>query len=204
MQLRMFPALLIYIASYLPLSVILLCQDIPTRAYTSPRCVTPGFDACAWPMDHPILAIGAVSVCLLCFALTLATIRVVKPKEKINLDAVEHIPADLMNYTLPYIVSLIGLDYGDKGKLLGFVVFFVWMFVISYRSGLIILNPVLAVFGWRLYEATYTYQGGTGQQRQDRILSNEPLEAGAIYARAAIQDVIILKAAPPEPPRAAK
>jgi hypothetical protein len=193
MQFRIAFAVLVYVGSYLPLSVILLVQDIDASRYRQPFCFAPGGADCAWPMAHPGFAVWTVLGCSLCFLLTLIALASAAPKQRVVLKAVEHVPADLMNYVLPYIVSLIGLDYADKSKLLGFVVFFTWMFVISYRSGLIILNPVLTVFGWRLYEVTYTYDGGDGHEYQGHILSNATLEMGGAYPQAAIQDVLVVK-----------
>ena len=193
MQFRIWFALLIYVGSYLPLSVILLVQDIAADEYTHRLCFPPGTAGCAWPMAHPGFAVWTVIGCSLCFVFTLVALANAAPKQKVVLNEVEHVPSDLMNYVLPYIVSLIGLDYADKSKLLGFVVFFMWMFVISHRSGLIILNPVLTVFGWRLFEVTYTYDGGDGHEYQGHILSNAILETGKAYPQAAIQDVLVVK-----------
>ena len=46
-----------------------------------------------------------------------------------------------------------GISYDSPEKLLGFAFFLLWMFAITYKSGQIIMNPLLLMFGWRLYEA---------------------------------------------------
>ena len=63
-----------------------------------------------------------------------------------------------MNYTLPYIVSFMSFGYDQEGKFIGIVIFLTWIFWITYKSGQIILNPILVAFGWKLYEVTVVSQ----------------------------------------------
>jgi len=199
MQLRAPVAMIVYLASYLPLSVILLCQDLDFAALSRPVCsaVLLAHSSCEIPLQHAGYAIGAVILCGACFAVTLFTLVLVRPKQQILIKEAKHVPADLMNYVLPYVVSFMGLDYKDVGKLIGFLVFFLWIFLITYKSGQIILNPVLTVFGWQLYDATYSYQGGADIEHSGVILSHAGLEAGNAYRQAAIQDVLIIKSQAP-------
>ncbi|MBF4349385.1 hypothetical protein EAY19_25410, partial [Vibrio anguillarum] len=52
-----------------------------------------------------------------------------------------------------------GISYDTPEKLLGFAVFLLWMFAITYKSGQIIMNPLLLMFGWKIYEATVDFNG---------------------------------------------
>ena len=195
MQLRFLAALAIYLASYLPLSVILLVQDLEFDRITAVLCdPLANFRACNIPLSHPVSALGAVSVCAFAMVLTLLVLHLLHVGQPITIKGSKHVPADLMNYTLPYVVSLIGLDYKDPAKLLGFLVFFLWMFVITYRSGQIILNPVVTVFGWQLYDVTYVYQAGSKVVQDGRVLSSVPIEVGQSYPHKALQDVLVIKA----------
>lgn len=193
MRLRFVAALAIYLASYLPLSIILLVQDLQFDRITAVICDPLDLGGCAVPLGHPILAVAAVGVCAVAMGLTLLVLRLLRVGQPIVIRESKHVPADLMNYTLPYVVSLIGLDYKDPAKLLGFLVFFLWMFVITYRSGQIILNPVLTVFGWQLYDITYEYQAGSGVERDGRALSRVQVEVGQTYLHKALQDVLVIK-----------
>ncbi len=197
MQLRFLAALAVYFASYLPLSVILLVQDLKFDRIGGAFCnpfTTPS-QQCKIPLDHPVAAAAAVAVCAAALAWTLITLHLVSPGQSITIKEAKHVPADLMNYTLPYVVSLIGLDYKDPAKLLGFLVFFLWMFVITYRSGQTILNPVLAVFGWQLYEVTYEFQAGSQRDYSGVALSHVPVEVGKVYPQAPLQNVLVIKSA---------
>jgi hypothetical protein len=94
---------------------------------------------------------------------------------------------ELINYTFPYVVSFMGITYADSQKLLGFGVFLLWMFAITYRSGQILMNPLLIVFGWRLHEATVVIND---VERDVRILKKGQLSAGAQRAET-IQDFYV-------------
>lgn len=80
-----------------------------------------------------------------------------------------------------------GISYSEPEKLLGFVVFLIWMFAITYKSGQIIMNPLLLMFGWRLFEATITIAGHT---REVRVLKKELLAPGS-YKAQTVQDFYI-------------
>jgi hypothetical protein len=195
MQLRPTTSVILYLGSYLPLSVILLVQDVRFERVGIRLCnplIPDPSSKCELPLDHPTRAIGALIACVVAFAVALVALRLASPKRKIVIKESEHIPADLMNYTLPYVVAFMGLDYKDLSKLFGFLVFFFWIFVITYRSGQIVLNPVLAVLGWRLYDVKYVFEGGT-ETYSGTVLSCVTLHEGKAYRQAAIQDVLIVK-----------
>jgi hypothetical protein len=195
MQLRVFTAAIIYVASYLPLSVILLCQDLnfdrPGGALCNPFA-TGVAPRCGLSLHHPLQAISVVLVCALALGAAMVALALARPKREIVIKASKHVPADLMNYVLPYVVAFMGLEYKDSGKLLGFLVFFLWIFLITYRSGQVILNPVLTVFGWQLYDVSYAFDG-SAEIYSSTALSRVTLHEGRSYHQAAIQDVLIVK-----------
>ena len=97
-----------------------------------------------------------------------------------------------MSYTLPYVVSFMSLDYQDTGKFVGLLIFLGWMFLITYRSGQLILNPLFSVLGWRLYEVKFAFPGNEGEYT-GRALSRVLLEPGKRYGHSAVQDISIIK-----------
>ena len=194
MQLRLIFAIAVYLASYLPLSVILLIQDIDYKLVGHPLCLN--FQSCRIPIKNMWPAIFGVGICCVGLAVTLVLLAILRPKQKIKLVKAKHVPADLMNYVLPYVVSFMGLSYSDGEKLAGFLVFLIWIFLITYKSGQVIMNPVLTVFGWRLYEIEYSYQAGKDKVHASYCLSQEELEAGEMHASASLQEVFIVKKVP--------
>jgi hypothetical protein len=195
-QLRIYAAIIVYMASYFPLSIILFIQDLDYHTASHGICedwLSFG-ERCAIPLHHPVLAVIVVLVSLACLLVALLTIQLIKPGRSIAIVESKHVPTDLMSYVLPYVVSFMSLDFGDSSKFLGFAVFFAWIFLITYRSGQIIMNPMLAVFGYRLYELKYAYQGGSAVIYSGFALSNTQLEPNTVHKHSSIQDVIIIKA----------
>lgn len=194
MQPRLAVAIPIFLASYLPLSIILLFQDLDVSVLARGVCRVPWRDAlaCDLPFQHPRASLSAVALCLVCLLLSLAALGVLKPKHEVKILSSKQVAADLMNYTLPYVVAFTTLDYTDVGKLFGFLVFFVWMFVITLRSGQLGMNPVLIVFGWRLYEIEYRFTD-SDQRRSALALSQVDLVAETTHRQEALQDMLIIK-----------
>ena len=195
MQLKTVPAAFIFIGSYLPLSLILLTQDTDKKFYGHPLCTNwyQFTTQCSIPLKAPYFSISFFVLSLLCFLVALITLNCQRPKLKISLKDSKYVPSDLMNYVLPYIVAFMSLDYQDTNKLAGFLIFLIWIFWVTHKSGLIILNPVFSVFGWKLYEIKYSHQGSE-VVLNGLTLSNIDLEENVLYKHAKIQDVIIIKA----------
>ena len=97
-----------------------------------------------------------------------------------------------MNYTLPYIVSFMSIDYQQTEKFIGLIIFLGWMFLITHRSGQIFMNPVLIVFGWRHYEIKYTFINGN-HDFVGSALSKGRLEPNLFCKLKAFQDILIIK-----------
>ncbi|MCB1944715.1 MAG: hypothetical protein KDF55_03280 [Thauera sp.] len=98
-------------------------------------------------------------------------------------------PNEIINYTFPYVVSFMGITYGDPQKLIGFGVFLLWMFAITLKSGQILMNPLLLIFGWKLYEATILING---IEKDVRVLKHGNLEVGQQMGQT-VQDFYILR-----------
>lgn len=197
MQLRTPSALAIYVGSYLPLSVILLAQDVDMAAIRRGSCSWEMVKAleCSSPLKNWAFSASAVGICLACFLFTLYAIRLLSGSEPVTVTESKHTPADLINYVIPYVVSFMGLDYGEISKLIGFAVFFAWIFWITYKSGQIVLNPVLAVLGWRLFEVKYRFPGNS-DVFTGRTFARVEIEPGQTYLKGALQDVMVISARP--------
>ncbi|WP_267354117.1 MULTISPECIES: hypothetical protein [unclassified Methylobacterium] len=194
MQLRVLVAVAIYLGSYLPLSVILLAQDVDVGAVKRGICPVASMVAleCASPLKNPIWSLSAVAICAAGMVVTFLAIRLVRTPHRVRVTESKHIPADLINYVIPYVVSFISLEYDQPLKLIGFAVFLIWIFWITYRSGQIVLNPVLAAFGWKLFEVKYIYEGG-GNTHVGRMLSKVVVEPERSYHQGGLQDVMVVR-----------
>lgn len=196
MQLRMWSALILYAASYLPLSLILLAQDFDFEGF---RCTWHGIVSTSeysrvWTLfKAPHLSLSFVGICGASMVCTLAVLAILKPKRTIDVTGATHVPVDLMNYVLPYVVSFMSIQFQDARQLVGFAIFMGWLFIITYRSGHIIMNPILIVFGWKLYDISYSFSG-SNTVYSSRVLSRIAIEPNASHRVSALQDILIIKA----------
>lgn len=197
MQIRFLASVAIFVGSYLPLAVILLVQDLNFALLGNRPCLPTAIHdaACKVPLLHPYIALSALTVCVACFTLTLSALSKVAPKKKINVTETKYIPAELMSYTLPYVVSFMGIGYQETAKFAGLGIFLIWIFWITHRSGQMLLNPLLAVFGWRLYEVKYSYLG-EAKAKQGRALIKGDLEPDSTYQYAMIQSILVIRPTP--------
>jgi hypothetical protein len=118
-------------------------------------------------------------------------LRLADPKTPIKVKEAKYIPAELMNYTLPYVVSFMTFDYQETGKFIGLIIFLAWVFLITHRSGQVILNPLLIVFGWRHYEVKYQFSGSE-KVYLGHGLSRDKIEPGEPCLQSIIQDIMII------------
>ncbi len=192
MQLRVFPAFVVFVGSYLPLTLILLVQNYEFDAVSRPLCLAFWTPGCSLPFKNPEIALIGFGIALICLCATLALLTAVTPRRLIAIKTATYVPADLMNYTLPYIVSFMSIEYQDTGKFVGLIIFLLWMFVITFRSGQIILNPVLIVFGWRPYDIEYKFPGSDALHT-GRALVRGDIAANEQHRQFQFQDTFIIK-----------
>lgn len=192
MQFRIGSAFLIFIGSYLPLALILAVQDIPITWWSLSFCdfFTLGFSHCSYiPFKNPAQSMVFIGICTLSVVISTFLFSKISFPFEVNVVEFKAIPNDIINYTFPYVVSFMGISYEEPEKLLGFGVFLIWMFAITYKSGQIIMNPLLLMFGWKLYEATILINNVS---RQVQILKQGKLDQG-VHNVQTIQDFYIAK-----------
>lgn len=194
MELRLVFAAAIFLGSYLPLSIILLVQDLKVDLFSRPFCSTlwQMSSKCELPFNSPGLSIGFSLCCLACFLTTVFVIWCKQEPQSITIIESKQIPTDLINYVVPYIVSFMSLEYSQLTKVLGFALFMIWIFWLSYKTGQVVLNPILIIMGWKLYEIKYTYQNSP-TERVDKALAKTEFKpaANATIDVEFIQEVIV-------------
>lgn len=191
MEFRIAPAAIVFLGSYLPLSIILVAQNFHYSALRSQFCDPIYGSNCALPFENAAATLGFAIICLLCMVFTIFVLSAVKPKHDIVITNFEYIPSDLMNYTLPYVVSFMNLNLGSIGNFFGFAVFLGWMFWISLRSGQIMLNPVLIALGWKHYSIEYNFAASAKLQTAT-CLSKTQLQTGSAK-QTPIQSILMIE-----------
>lgn len=192
MQFHLFPGFLIFLGSYLPLAIILAVQDIPAKWWSQPLCTSASFNAgnCLFvPFESPILSLTFLVVAALATFLAKASLQQIKYPFLVEVKRLKATPNEIINYTFPYVVSFMGIAYDDPQKLVGFGVFLLWMFAITLKSGQILMNPLLLIFGWKLYEATIVINN---VEKDVRVLKHGTLVLGTHMAQT-VQDFYIIR-----------
>jgi hypothetical protein len=191
MQPKIIPAIILFLGSYFPLSLILLLQDVKAEYWKLPICrPTEWLADCELPaLENPwrsgtLFILSATSL-----AAMLVILEHVYNKHELKIVTYKAVPNDLINYVFPYVVAFMVLDVGDSGKYYGFWAFLAWMFVITYRSGQILMNPLLIVFGWQLYEVEAEIDN---KSKTVRVISRFEPETDKTFPYHGIQDIRIL------------
>jgi hypothetical protein len=191
-QFRLIISVFVFLGSYLPLSVILLAENFQYDALKKPLCHARWTQDCFLPLNNPGLSLSIFALCAFCLLVTLAALSVIRPDKKIIIEQATHVPADLMNYTLPYVVSFMSVNYQQTAPFVGFLIFLAWMFLITHRSGQTLLNPVLIVFGWRPYQVDYRF-GGDQITHSGLALVRGHIAPTESHLEAPVQDILIIK-----------
>jgi hypothetical protein len=192
MQIKLIPAAILFIASYFPLALILAIQDIEAKFWARPLCREAQFWLeCELPqLANPGLGYSSIVISLLSLIFFLWVLRHFRGTTEMSVEECKTIPNDLINYVFPYIVSFMGVELGSTGKVLGFGLFMVWLFLISYRSGQILMNPLLLAVGWQLYEIEADIEGN---KRSLKALSREVVVPGQRLRSCLVQGIYVLK-----------
>ncbi len=192
MQFQIIPGFLIFLGSYFPLAIILAIQDIPGAWWGGSICTRNQVAAgtCVFvPFDHPILCLIFVLIPAAAMVVVMTMLKSLPFPYVVEVKRAKSTPNEIINYTFPYVVSFMGISFAEPQKLIGFSVFLLWMFAITHKSGQILMNPLLLVFGWRLYEATI---GINGVEKDVRVLKRGQLCNGMQNAQT-IQDFYLLR-----------
>lgn len=190
MNFRIGWAFIVFIGSYLPLSIILIIQDIGAE-YPGLQFWLPGrgLQFLIPKLEHPLFSWTFFIFCLFAFLRIYKNLINISGTIRIKIEKSKSIPNDIINYVFPYVVSFMGLDLNDPRKVAGFFLFIFWMFLITHKSGQILMNPLFLVFGWNLFEAEIETGG---KARTCRILSNKKLVDGESYDCDKVQDFYVI------------
>lgn len=88
--------------------------------------------------------------------------------------SVQRKDSEVMAYIFTYIFPFIGIDFGKWATALSLAIFFAMLLVIYVNSNLIHINPVMAVFGYHVYEIE-TPEGSTHTviSRRSRLIKGQ-------------------------------
>jgi len=145
MKLKILPSILIFLSAYSPLSIIFLIQDFDwkTKSVRHPEII------------YPILAISLISIILIWAAVRL--IKVSSPP--VIIVSVTNKSGELINYSIPYMISFFVMDLSKTKLLISFCFFMFIMYILTLKTHNIFINPILAVMGYNIYDVKYQKDG---------------------------------------------
>ena len=146
MKLRIWASVLIFVSAYSPLSVIFLIQDYDFD--TKHTLLHPEI---VWP----VLGISVISCILVWVSVHFAK----DSSPPVTIKKVSNRSGELINYSIPYMISFFVIDLGSLNQLLSFGFFMVIMYWLTLKTHNIFINPILACLGYNLYDVCYEKDG---------------------------------------------
>lgn len=145
MRLRCGASILIFLSAYSPLSVIFLIQD---------------FDFAKKEIIHPWL-IGTILVisALSCILLWVSVSCLKTSSPLITVKSVSNRSGELINYSIPYMISFLVIDMGNLNLVVSFVFFMFILYWLTMKTHNVFINPVLAGMGYNIYTVRYERNG---------------------------------------------
>jgi hypothetical protein len=140
MKPRIIPAVLMFISSYFPLVPIFIVKDL---------------NAFSARPDHPRVAVTLIAVMSIACLVVIIAARSIKTGIETDLTKVSNKSADMFTYTIPYMISFYNFNLGDWKTLTCLSIFMSTMFVLSYKTNNFLVNPVLALAGYGLYDCQF-------------------------------------------------
>lgn len=141
MKPRILISFIIFLSAYAPLSLLFAVRDFDSKA--------------RW-FHHPRFVVGVLSTAVVSLLLLLFAMARLKGQFPITVNRVALRSNDLINYAIPYLISFFGVDFGKWQDVAALGMFLLLLFVLSYKTQSIFINPALALFGYGLYEVDFT------------------------------------------------
>ena len=145
MRLRFGASILIFLSAYAPLSVIFLIQD---------------FDFAKKEIMHPWLVWPILFTSVLSCIILWISVNLLKTSSPpVTVKSVSNRSDELINYSIPYMISFLVIDMGNI-KLVGSFVFFMFiLYWLTMKTHKVFINPVLVLMGYRIYTVHYERNG---------------------------------------------
>jgi hypothetical protein len=160
------PSIAIFISGYTPLFLIMIIKDITglnwyTYQFSS---ATLGFENITFPIGFlmtnssvvwGLVVVSVISLLMLRYVLK----NITSNPFEITITKAKSRSSEVVNYTIPYMISFVAFDLSKWQDLLSLIIFLGILCLLSIRSQSIFINPILAALGYGLYDCSYTENG---------------------------------------------
>lgn len=145
MKLRWLASVFIFLSAYSPLAVIFAIQDL---------------DFNTWSLKHPEVIYPLVVFSIISCIIVWVAVHFIKSSSPtVTIKKVSNRSGELVNYSIPYLVSFFVMDLDDLNMMASFVFFMIIMYWMTLKTHNIFVNPILACLGYNLYDVKYEKAG---------------------------------------------
>ena len=142
MKPRFFTAILLFVSAYSPLFLILAVKDFDFEK--------------THKLQHPLAVSVLMGITILSVIILFVTFsKINRGNMPVTIKFVKNRSTDLINYTIPYILSFFGFDLSKWGDIISLSIFLFIMMVLTIKSKSVFLNPILSMAGYGLYDLEY-------------------------------------------------
>ncbi|NUO07358.1 MAG: hypothetical protein HUU08_01565 [Candidatus Brocadia sp.] len=163
MKLRWWPSIIIFFSSYSPLALILIVKDF-------------NLEICYF--KHPYFSFGILCFSILSVVLLFIIMRNIKGGFHIKIEKISNCSNELINYTIPYIVSFLGFNLGSWQEIFALFIFMILLCILTIKTQSLFINPILAILGYGLYDVQFKENNIS---KDGIFLSRQDLIAGELY-----------------------
>jgi hypothetical protein len=156
------PSIAIFISGYTPLFLIMMIKDITGIDWNTHQfdSTTLGYDKIAYPVGlfvkNPSVVWGLIIVSLISLLMLRYVLKNITSNPfEITITRAKSRSSEVVNYTIPYMISFVAFDLSKWQDLLSLIIFLGILCLLSIRSQSIFINPILAALGYGLYDCSY-------------------------------------------------
>lgn len=160
------PSIAIFISGYTPLFLIMMIKDITGIDWSTYQFDSTilGYDKIAYPIGliviNPSVVLGLIIVSLISLLMLRYVLKNITSNPfEITITKAKSRSSEVVNYTIPYMISFVAFDLSKWQDLLSLIIFLGILCLLSIRSQSIFINPILAALGYGLYDCNYTENG---------------------------------------------
>lgn len=165
MKPKLLTAILLFISAYSPLFLILAVKDFDFKSKLN--------------FNHQTFVCSILGISLLSIILLFYTVsKIQRGNMPVKIISVKNRSVDLINYTIPYIVSFFGFDLSKIEDVISLSIFLLLMLLLTLKSKSVFMNPILLLMGYNLYDLEYEFDG---KKQSTIVISKEEMLPNDVY-----------------------
>lgn len=115
-------------------------------------------------LKHPEIVVPILLLSVLSCLVLWVTVRGLKGSSPpVSVNSVSNRSSELINYSIPYMISFFAMDLGRLDLSLSFGFFMLVMYWLTLKTHNIFSNPILAAMGYNIYDVRYERNGNECQ-----------------------------------------